>query len=164
MNPCPCGSGRNYDQCCQPYIDGQSYAPTAEALMRARYTAHTVANMDFLRDTHLESTRDDIDIELTRRWAERCEWLGLDILSTEQGQSGDSEGAVEFVAHYRERNERRQHRERALFDWVDDRWMYRDAAAPQIETSRRSQPKVGRNQPCTCGSGKKYKKCCGAAA
>jgi preprotein translocase subunit SecA len=30
-------------------------------------------------------------------------------------------------------------------------------------TVRRSQPKVGRNDPCPCGSGKKYKRCCGAA-
>ncbi|TAM83683.1 MAG: hypothetical protein EPN47_04920 [Acidobacteria bacterium] len=29
------------------------------------------------------------------------------------------------------------------------------------EPYRRSQPKIGRNQPCPCGSGKKFKKCCG---
>ena len=28
----------------------------------------------------------------------------------------------------------------------------------------RSDPKVGRNDPCTCGSGKKFKKCCGSPA
>ena len=28
----------------------------------------------------------------------------------------------------------------------------------------REQAKVGRNDPCVCGSGKKFKKCCGAAA
>jgi preprotein translocase subunit SecA len=31
----------------------------------------------------------------------------------------------------------------------------------KVETYRREQPKVGRNDPCPCGSGKKYKKCCG---
>ncbi len=32
----------------------------------------------------------------------------------------------------------------------------------KVETVRRTEPKVGRNDPCTCGSGKKYKKCHGA--
>jgi preprotein translocase subunit SecA len=34
----------------------------------------------------------------------------------------------------------------------------------KVETFRREAPKVGRNDPCSCGSGKKYKKCCGKAA
>ncbi|HIE11729.1 MAG TPA: hypothetical protein EYP62_08950, partial [Kiritimatiellae bacterium] len=40
------------------------------------------------------------------------------------------------------------------------------ALAPAMQSARvpvrRTQPKVGRNDPCPCGSGKKYKKCCGA--
>jgi SEC-C motif-containing protein len=164
MNDCPCGSGTALAECCEPYINGTAPAPTAEALMRARYTAHTQGNMDFLVSSHVEDTRGEIDIELTRRWAERCDWLGLEITATEQGAAGDTAGVVEFVAHYRDRDERHQHRERALFDCVDGAWLYRDAEAPQIETARRQQPKVGRNEPCPCGSGKKYKKCCGKAA
>ena len=34
--------------------------------------------------------------------------------------------------------------------------------AEKVETFVRSEKKVGRNEPCPCGSGKKYKKCCGA--
>ena len=38
-----------------------------------------------------------------------------------------------------------------------------ESSAPQIATPVvRDTPKVGRNDPCPCGSGKKYKKCCGA--
>jgi len=164
VNNCPCGSGALLAECCEPYINGTAQAPTAEALMRARYTAHTQGNMEFLVTSHVEETRGEIDIELTRRWAERCEWLGLEITATEQGAAGDTTGVVEFVAHYRDRDERRQHRERALFDFIDDVWLYRDAETPEIETTRRQQPKIGRNEPCPCGSGKKYKKCCGKAA
>jgi len=164
MSGCPCGSGRLLIECCEPYIEGSAQAPTAEALMRARYTAHTRADMDFLVASHAEETRGEIDVELTRRWAARCEWLGLEITATEGGQAGDTEGVVEFIAHYRDREERRQHRERALFDFLDGRWVYRDAEAPEIETARRQQPKIGRNEPCPCGSGRKYKKCCGKAA
>ena len=38
------------------------------------------------------------------------------------------------------------------------------ATMPAVKTVRRDEPKVGRNDPCPCGSGKKYKKCHGAAA
>ncbi|MFZ5516527.1 MAG: YecA family protein [Candidatus Zhuqueibacterota bacterium] len=34
-------------------------------------------------------------------------------------------------------------------------------ALKKIETYRRDEPRIGRNDPCPCGSGKKYKKCCG---
>jgi len=34
----------------------------------------------------------------------------------------------------------------------------------KVETFRRETPKVGRNDPCPCGSGKKFKRCCGKAA
>jgi preprotein translocase subunit SecA len=34
--------------------------------------------------------------------------------------------------------------------------------AGKVKTVTRDQPKVGRNELCPCGSGKKYKKCCGA--
>ena len=38
------------------------------------------------------------------------------------------------------------------------------AKAAKVKTIVREAPKVGRNDPCPCGSGKKYKKCCGANA
>ncbi len=161
MTECPCGSGVALAQCCQPYISGAAEAPTAESLMRARYTAHTLLDMQFLVDSHVAETRGEIDLELTRRWAERCQWLGLEITRLEAGGEGDEHGAVEFVARYRERDERREHRERALFVRENGRWLYRDAEAPRVETARRGEPKVGRNDPCPCGSGLKYKKCHG---
>ncbi len=36
----------------------------------------------------------------------------------------------------------------------------RDENSPFIQPFRRTEPRVGRNDPCPCGSGKKYKKCC----
>jgi uncharacterized protein len=45
-------------------------------------------------------------------------------------------------------------------------WLPQRTVVPQsltAETVRRDAPKVGRNDPCSCGSGKKFKKCCGAA-
>lgn len=164
MSDCPCGSGRAFDDCCGPYLAGTAEPPTAEAMMRARYTAHTRLEIDFIQHTHDPETREDIDRELTERWARRADWLGLDIRATEAGQEGDDVGAVEFVVDYREDGERRRYHEMARFKRVDGRWLYVDGETPEQETVRRDGPRVGRNDPCTCGSGRKYKKCCGARA
>lgn len=164
MNDCPCGSGRGFDDCCQPYLAGTATPPTAEALMRARYTAHTRIELDFIERTHDPETRAEIDRELTERWARRAEWLGLEIRETEAGQAGDDVGAIEFVAHYRERGERQQYHELARFKCVDGAWLYVDGEPPEAQTVRRGAPRVGRNDPCACGSGRKHKKCCGARA
>ena len=159
---CPCTSGKSFAECCEPYITGAQIPETAEAMMRARYTAHTRVDMDFVNDTHHPDSAGDIDREGTRQWAEQSEWLGLEVLRTEQGDAQDKFGKVEFVAHFRDHNGNRQrHHEISLFDRVNGEWRFRDAEAPVITQVRRDTPKVGRNDPCPCGSGKKYKKCCG---
>ena len=43
-------------------------------------------------------------------------------------------------------------------------WLPYRRAVYEREVAKSLQPKVGRNEPCPCGSGKKFKKCCGAAA
>lgn len=151
--------------CCGRFIDDGERPGTAEELMRARYTAHTRVDLDYIARTHDPESRDDIDHEATRRWAERAQWLGLDIRQTSGGGTDDRTGTVEFVAHYRERGERQQHHERAVFRRDDNGdWLFVDAQTPEPATVRREGPRVGRNDPCPCGSGRKYKKCCGATA
>lgn len=162
MQSCHCGSGQPYETCCAPLILGDAKAPTAEALMRSRYSAYVVGAIDYLGETLHPGHRSDWDREATRRWAENAEWHGLEILSTEAGQAGDSEGVVEFAADYSEKGEPRRHHERSRFAQVSGRWYYVDADVPKPKTQRHEGPKVGRNDPCPCGSGKKYKKCCGA--
>ena len=68
---CPCTSGKSFAECCEPFIGGAQIPETAEAMMRARYTAHTLVDMNFVRNTHHPDTAGDIDIEGTRRWAEQ---------------------------------------------------------------------------------------------
>jgi len=90
---------------------------------------------------------------------------GLDILSTEQGEAGDATGFVEFVAHFilDERSARIANAPLFRFDAGDGRWYFVDEANRKpVPIVKGAQP--GRNDPCPCGSGKKYKKCCGAAA
>ncbi len=158
-NPCPCGSNQPYGDCCEKLLNGAK-ASTAEQLMRSRYVAYTQANLDYIERTHDPATRSELDINTARQWAENSQWLGLEILHTEAGQADDDTGLVEFKAHYRLKGERQHHHELSEFVKHAGEWFYHDGKTPAINTVRRAVPKVGRNDPCPCGSGKKYKKCC----
>ncbi|HEV7371204.1 YchJ family protein [Arenibaculum sp.] len=161
MTTCPCGSGRPLEACCGPYLSGDAVPPTPEALMRSRYTAFAVGNLDHLERTLLPGTRDDFDRESVAKWAAGSEWTGLEIRSTEGGGPDDDQGMVEFVAHFRTEGKDLVHHETSRFQRSDGRWWYADGT---MGPPPRRAAKVGRNDPCPCGSGRKYKKCCGAAA
>jgi SEC-C motif-containing protein len=160
MAGCPCGTGRDYAACCGRYIDGEASAPTAEALMRSRYTAYTRANIDYVAETHDPATRASHDAEGARAWAEGSQWLGLEILATEAGGEDDDSGKVEFVARFRNDDGEQEHREVSTFSKLDGAWYFTSGEVRGPQQVRRASPKVGRNDPCPCGSGKKYKKCC----
>lgn len=161
MDTCPCGSGRAYDDCCGMYISGKAKAPTAEALMRSRYTSYVKGAIDYIVSTCTAGGKDDIDVEATRRWSQDSKWLGLKIVSTAKGGPDDSEGTVEFVSSYEENGLREDYHEIGKFVKKDGGWLYSEGSIVPT-TVVRAAPKVGRNDPCPCGSGKKYKKCCGA--
>ena len=161
MYDCHCGSGQTYDACCGPILNGQRDAPTAEALMRARYSAYVEQQIDFLGDTLHPDHRADWDRDATRKWAEQSSWQGLEIRRTQGGGEQDEEGQVEFLARFEEGGEPRLHHENSLFRRHGGRWYYVSGDLPKPTTLRKAEPKVGRNEPCPCGSGRKYKKCCG---
>jgi len=155
MSNCPCGSGREYDECCGPYLTGEAIPPTAEALMRSRYTAHVREDYGYVLRTCHESTRPGED-EFDN--AAPVTWTGLEIIRTEGGGEGDENGVVEFVANYKASGGTLGLHEIGQFVKDDGRWFYLDGEivkAPQAKSE-----KIGRNEPCPCGSGKKYKKCC----
>lgn len=162
MSECPCGSGKLYAACCAPLINGDEQAQSAEALMRARYSAHVTSEIDYIHDTTLASRRGDFNRARLLNWTKNAQWLGLEILNTTDGTPEDTTGTVEFIARYREKGKRVNHHEIAEFTKEDGRWYFKDGNAPKAEQFIRQGPKVGRNDPCPCGSGKKYKKCCGA--
>lgn len=160
MTQCPCGSTRTFGECCEPIITGAASAPTAEALMRARYSAYTMAHIDFIENTIHSSARTDFDRESARKWAEQSQWHGLEILNVTGGKEEDAEGTVEFIATYSQNDEKVEHHEIAAFRKDSGAWAFVDGRITH-RPFRRDQPKIGRNDPCSCGSGKKYKKCCG---
>ncbi|MBC8011447.1 MAG: YchJ family protein [Burkholderiales bacterium] len=160
---CPCGSGKSHADCCGPILAGAP-APTAEALMRSRYSAYSKRNYIHLRRTLSKEQQADFSEADAREWAESSDWLGLDVTATEGGGADDQEGVVDFVARFRTAGEERKHVEKARFAREDGQWVYVGQVVPKAEPVRRESPKVGRNDPCPCGSGKKYKKCHGASA
>ncbi len=162
MSACCCGSGVEFDQCCGAILAGTRKAESAEALMRARYAAFVTKQVDFLHESLHPKHRQDHDIAATRRWAESAQWLGLQVVGSRVGEDGDSEATVEFIATYKEGGIVKPHHEVSRFSKLDDEWFYVDGKLVIPKTATRGEPKVGRNDPCPCGSGKKYKKCCGA--
>ena len=159
MKTCPCGSGRAHEECCEPVIAGTRAAETAEQLMRARYSAYVAVRTDFLFETNHPDHRKDYDHEATRTWAESAEWEGLEIVQCDKGGVEDSTGEVEFIARFREKGVLREHHELAHFKKEQGSWYFTEGSMvrpkPMVST------KIGRNDPCPCGSGAKHKKCCG---
>jgi SEC-C motif-containing protein len=156
---CPCGTNKPFADCCGPLLQGTCSAKSAEELMRSRYTAYVKAAVDYLYQTTHPDHRKEYDHEGTRQWAESSTWLGLEIVSSRGGEA-DSRGQVEFIARYREGETEHRHHELGTFRKLGEQWYFVDGKMvgnrPLVST------KVGRNDPCPCGSGSKYKKCCGA--
>ena len=165
MSTCPCGSEKAYDACCGPLIAGAP-AATAEALMRSRYTAYVRGEIDYIFSTYDPKVATASDRKATERWSKESTWHGLTIVATERGGPTDDEGVVEFMARHAERKGGPVllHHERAKFarSGPGGRWLYVDGDTVKPTPVRREEH-PGRNEPCSCGSGKKYKKCHGAA-
>ncbi len=159
MINCPCGTGKTYQQCCGVFIAGEKRPATPEELMRSRFTAYTEANIDYIERTMQSPALDNFNAQTAKEWADRVEWLKLEVINSSVNQAT---GFVEFLAYFIENNQKHIMHEISEFHLINDQWFYVDGKAPkQIPTSiNKSQP--GRNDRCQCGSGKKYKKCCGS--
>jgi len=158
---CPCKSGKTFGVCCGPIIAGAAKAETAEALMRARYSSYVTGEIHFLRDSSTKALRETFDEDSSRAWSQAAEWHGLEIVRTEAGGAKDKTGVVEFRALYSANDEFCNHHEVSTFVREGGDWKFEDGELVGEKPVVREEPKVGRNDPCPCGSGKKYKKCCG---
>jgi SEC-C motif-containing protein len=151
-NFCHCGSGLRFDECCEPFINGQSAPLKPVQVMRSRYTAFVIHNIDYLiatwhPDCHAEQWRKDIIADFPM-----IDWRGLTIKNESPGKN-THESFVEFLAVFFDKRTQRTNfiHERSRFVRLSERWYYIDGI--------HQHPL--RNAPCPCGSGKKYKKCCG---
>ncbi|OKY76775.1 MAG: hypothetical protein BM485_01525 [Desulfobulbaceae bacterium DB1] len=151
-DPCPCGSGTAFAGCCAPFVSGLSHAPTAAALMRSRFTAYVVKNSEYLLATWHPTTRpDSIAPESIPHWTH------LELIHDEENEDGRAR--VEFKARAFSLGQVLVLHEISRFVKENGRWYYIDGEIK--DAPRTTAVKIGRNSPCPCGSGKKFKKCCG---
>ncbi|MCX5774396.1 MAG: YchJ family protein [Fusobacteria bacterium] len=162
MSNCYCGNKETFENCCGKYISGKSKPKTAEILMRSRYSAYIVKAIDYLMNSTTPMENMENARKATEDWANAATFSGLKIISCENGEEKDADGIVEFKAFFSDKGATFTHHERGYFIHQKGKWLY-DKELP-IDKTIINDEKIGRNDPCTCGSGKKYKKCCGVNA
>ena len=156
---CHCGSGKDFKDCCGVFLDYEQKPSSAEQLMRSRYSAFVVGAIDYIYDTHAPETQNEVSKDEIMTWSQSSDWMGLEIVDTQAGQASDNDGIVEFIAKYKTDGELYSHHERATFKKIKGDWFFFDGRI--VRNNYVNEMKnVGRNDPCPCGSGKKYKKCC----
>jgi SEC-C motif-containing protein len=144
---CFCGSKKDFDACCGAIISGTKKAATPEELMRSRYSAYVKGDGRYLVLSAAKENRYDEDVELIQEFSDSVEWLGLEVLNA-------TAEFVEFKAFYKDSEGIKVLHEKSRFILEEGIWFYVDGILYNT--------KLQRNDVCPCGSGKKYKKCCGA--
>lgn len=155
---CHCGRELTFQDCCGAIHKGKQIAETAEDLMRSRYSAFVEADVDYILATYAKETCPLNEREEILEWAKSVEWIGLEIINTKAGQEDQSEGFVEFKAHFKENGNINVLHENSFFRKETEKWVYVSGEYPKQQKARKLP---GRNEVCFCGSGKKFKKCCG---
>ena len=146
---CPCQSESTFQDCCERYHAGR-LPDSAQHLMRARYSAYTQHNIEFIRDTTVPAQQAELDLTAISEWSQNSQWLGLEVIS--ESISADQRHAiVVFIAHWQDAEGRHQHQESSLFIKPAERWYFYDPNVPL---------RAERNALCPCGSTLKFKKCC----
>ncbi len=153
---CPCGSGLEYSDCCGVYHNGSRYAPTAEALMRSRYSAFVLKLEAYVLATW-DSTKRPKGVEFA---SDPTQWQRLEIIECKKGLANDTKGIVEFKAYYQMHEDDYVLHEISRFVKRENRWFYLDGTVKALAKPKQ-ETNLGLNAPCACGSGKKYKRCCG---
>ncbi len=144
---CYCGLPKAFDACCHIFHQGTP-APTPETLMRSRFSAFATANVAYIIKTQADQLNQGIDPQAFKEELQKQKWIKLEVL-----QSQDN--TVTFQASMLNHDILYTLKEHSLFDTKDDQWIYTQAIEHED-----SEYKMSRNEPCPCGSGKKYKQCC----
>ncbi|WP_350562143.1 YchJ family protein [Psychrobacter sp. CAL346-MNA-CIBAN-0220] len=153
-----------YSDCCQPYHDGidrvdGAKANDAERLMRTRYSAFVLLKVGYIVATTVPAQQDLLDVDAIESWAKETDWAGLDIIQ-HTPNLGKRHAQVEFKAFYTTSEGTQAHHELSTFVRITDksasenkeRWYFLD---PTVAMT------MSQKQPCICGSGEKFKRCCG---
>lgn len=160
---CLCGSGKPYAACCEPFHNGTTLPQSGEAVVRSRFSAFCLDKYDYLVETTHPDFRDDLTADGIRENTAGIIWQQLDIRQCglqEAKDGGEPFETVTFSVLYEREGRVYQMSETSYFARQDGKLYYVEGMAHRPVGYRRPEPKVGRNDPCPCGSGKKFKKCC----
>lgn len=151
---CPCGSHVKFSDCCGRFLSGLALADTPEQLMRSRFSAFALGHFEdyLLKTWHPKYCPVQTAEELAR---DPVAWQKLEI--REHSEQGD-QGMVTFCAWFRDGQGLHPYVERSQFVRVNGEWLYTEGESLPYQKTVKIKP----NDPCPCGSGKKYKKCCGS--
>lgn len=149
---CPCGSKLPYAECCALLHQHKQVAQNAEQLMRSRYSAYALKNIDYIYHTYAEATRKQQSIEDLETAAQGGLWVKLTIVKHLESIDVPE---VHFKANYIEKNKLYLLEENSRFD-PQENFHYIDGNILNHEMVAT----IKRNDNCPCDSGKKFKKCC----
>ncbi|WP_133127775.1 YchJ family protein [Legionella nagasakiensis] len=158
MTRCPCGSNVDYSHCCGLYLEGEQIPLSPEALMRSRYTAYSLANIDYIKKTMRGRALNGFHEEEARLWAEQVVWLGLQVVNARH--ETPEQGYVEFIARFMDGTTIKSIHEISEFHRQQGQWYYVDGCCPANSKAPNNQ-NIGRNRLCPCGSQRKFKHCHG---
>ncbi|CEG56201.1 YchJ family protein [Legionella fallonii] len=158
MSHCPCGSEKSYEQCCGLFIEQKQIPQTPEQLMRSRYTAYSLAKTDYIKNTMKGKALTGFDEAEVKAWAQCVTLVGLKVIQAYDETS--DKGFVEFSARFKEGSQFRKIHELSEFHKENGVWYY-VAGQHQDAAVKNNKQKTSRNNPCPCGSGKKFKNCHG---
>lgn len=148
---CYCCSGVAFAKCCEPLLEGNKKAESAEALMRSRFTAYCLGNYQYIHDTYASEQKKALTVDALAQSATGTDWFALDAQPLT-----NTDDYVEFSAYFVENNKVGVLHETSQFIRENGAWRYITGTIhPDTGTI-----KIGRNAPCPCGSKKKFKQCC----
>ena len=151
---CFCGKTSVFERCCQPIITGKVAAQNAEELMRSRFSAYVIKDYAYILLTYTTEQRGKLTVSELANSAKGTQWLSLQVLSH---HSEADTAQVEFKAYYQIDQDYYVMHELSDFVRVQKKWLY-STGLIQNDSGEFSPQ---RNSQCLCGSGKKFKKCCG---
>lgn len=150
---CYCTSTAPFSDCCLPIIEGNKAPASAEHLMRSRYSAYCTKNAEYILNSYALSQQSSHHVDDILQFANEVNFIKLDIVNTAQDAQYHY---VEFKAHYLVADKYCQLHEYSRFIKENGLWKYLDG-----ELYDTPELKIGRNDSCPCGAGKKFKKCHG---
>ena len=117
---CPCNPTKLYEDCCKKAHQNIHSVTTAEILMRSRYSAFVLANIDYLQKSHYSLTRPSkFEKKEILSWTKSIEWVKLEILKS-------TENTVEFKAYFFENTSLNFIHETSFFIKENNHWVYKN--------------------------------------